>query len=133
MKCLVVEDQEMVRELMVIHLMDYCEVDTAADGVEGVALFSRALEEQRPYQLVCLDIQMPNMDGQEALKQMRRLEMEDSNSQGKAVIIMTTASNEVTDIEEALWQGDCTDYLVKPVNPEDLLALLKKNKIVECV
>lgn len=130
MKCLIVDDEEFVREMMVLHLTDYAEIDTAVDGVEAVGHFARALREGNSYQLVCLDIQMPNMDGQQALKEMRRLEKETPDLQNKAVIIMTSASNEIADIEEALWQGESSDYLVKPVYPDDLLALLKKYRLV---
>ena len=131
MKCLIVEDVEFVREMMVFYLTGYAEIDTAADGVEALELFSQAIKENKPYQLVCLDIQMPNMDGQEALKQMRRIEQEAALPDNKAVIIMTTASTDTKDIEEAIWEGDSTDYLVKPVKPEDLMAVLKKYRLIE--
>lgn len=131
MKCLIVEDVEFVREMMVLYLSGHAEVDTAADGVEALALFSKAIEEKAPYQLVCLDILMPRMNGQQALKQMRQLEKGAFDLKNKAIIIMTTASTETTDMEEALWEGDGTDYLVKPVNPDDLLAVLKKYNLVK--
>lgn len=131
MKCLIVDDIEFVREMMVFYLTGHAEIDTAADGVEAVKLFSKALAEKKPYQLVCLDIQMPNMDGQQALKEMRRLEKEAPELKNRAIIIMTTASGETADIEEALWEGDSTDYLLKPVNPDDLMAVLKKYQLIK--
>jgi two-component system chemotaxis response regulator CheY len=131
MKCLIVEDVELVREMMALYLAAYADVDTAVDGIEGLELFSKAIAEKSPYQLVCLDIQMPNMDGQQALKQMRLIEKETDNLEKKAIIIMTTASEETKDIEEAIWEGESTDYLVKPVNSDDLLAVLKKYRLVE--
>jgi two-component system chemotaxis response regulator CheY len=73
---------------------------------------------------------MPNMDGQQALKEMRRIEHEASVHENKAIIIMTTASSETSDIEEAFWEGDSTDYMVKPVAPEDLVAMLKKYRLI---
>jgi two-component system chemotaxis response regulator CheY len=130
MKCLIVEDVDFVREMMVGYLTGYATIDTAADGLEALELFSQAIAEKSPYQLVCLDIQMPNMDGHQALKLMRKLENETSELQEKAIIIMTTASAETKDIEEALWEGESTDYLVKPVNPEDLIAVLKKYRLI---
>jgi len=130
MRCLIVEDVDFEREMMEFFLADYAETDSAADGVEAVELFSSALEEGRPYQLVCLDILMPHMNGQEALKAMRQAEATGGNPSRKAVIIMTTAMNSREDMEEALWQGDCTDYLVKPIILADLVALMRKYNLI---
>src|SRR5690349_11927936 len=75
MRCLVVDDDAFGRELMTGFLTEHAEVvDSARDGAEAVRLFSHALQEGRPYCFVCLDILMPVMNGQDALKQMRALE-----------------------------------------------------------
>lgn len=129
MRCLIVEDQNFEREMMDFFLTDYADTDSAVNGEEAVELFLRALAEERPYQLVCLDILMPKMDGQEALKRMRQAEAEGGGGT-KAVIIMTTAMNSREDMEEALWQGDCTDYLVKPIILADLVALMRKYNLI---
>ncbi|MBI2353651.1 MAG: response regulator [Deltaproteobacteria bacterium] len=135
MRCLVVEDEDFGRELVKCLLMDYAEsIDTANNGAEAVEQFERALHEGRPYQLVCLDIMMPIMDGQEALKRMRQLEKGAVPPAGKpAVIIMTTALDSLQEIQEAIWQGDCDDYLVKPISQADLVALLHKFKLTDRV
>jgi two-component system chemotaxis response regulator CheY len=130
MRCLIVEDVDFEREMMEFFLADYADIDTARNGEEGVDLFVRALSEEKPYQLVCLDILMPAMNGQAALKKMRQAEAEAGGAAGKAVIIMTTAMNSREDMEEALWQGDCTDYLVKPIILADLVALMRKYKLI---
>jgi two-component system chemotaxis response regulator CheY len=131
MKCLIVEDVDFVRELMVSYLTGYAEIDTAVDGVAGLELFSAAIRDTSPYDLVCMDIEMPNMDGQQALKLMRRLEHEAVSPVKKSIIIMTTALSDTKDITEAIWEGDSSDYLVKPVNQDDLLAMLKKYGLIE--
>ena len=131
MKCLIVEDIDFVREMMVSYLTGYAEIDTAADGAAGYELFLSAIEKHEPYDLVCLDIQMPNMDGQEALKKMRRIENESPTVDKKSIIIMTTALSDTKDIMQSIWEGDSSDYLVKPVNKDELLALLKKYHLIE--
>jgi two-component system chemotaxis response regulator CheY len=74
---------------------------------------------------------MPVMNGQQALKEMRRLERDAGIPGGRAaVIIMTTALSSVQEIEEAIWEGDCNDYLVKPIAQADLLALLNKYNLI---
>ena len=130
MRCLIVEDVEFEREMMEFFLEEYAETDSACNGEEAVELFSRALTEGRPYQLVCLDILMPKMNGQEALKRIRRIEAAGDGAGQKAVIIMTTAMNSREDIEEALWEGDCTDYLVKPIILDDLVALMRRYNLI---
>lgn len=131
MRCLIVEDVDFEREMMEFFLADHAETDSAKNGEEAVELFTRALTEGRPYQLVCLDILMPAMNGQVALKKMRQAEAAAGAAAAhKSVIIMTTAMNSREDMEEALWQGDCTDYLVKPIILADLVALMRKYKLV---
>jgi two-component system, chemotaxis family, chemotaxis protein CheY len=131
MRCLIVEDEPFEREGMQFFLEEYAEIDLAEDGQQGVECFARALQEGKPYQLICLDILMPTMDGQEALKRMRQLECDaEISDQKKAVIIMTTAMNSREDIEEAIWLGDCTDYLVKPIIRADLIAMLRRYGLI---
>lgn len=127
MKCLIIEDNEFLREGLVLFLTGHAEIEVACNGREGVELFCQALESDKGFDLVLLDILMPEMDGQQALKLMRKAEKESSKpADKKSVIIMTTALNSPANMEEALWDGDCTDYLVKPIVRADLLAMLKR-------
>jgi two-component system, chemotaxis family, chemotaxis protein CheY len=127
MRCLIVEDNEMNREGLRFFLADHAETEIAVNGREAVAKFQQALAEQNPFDLVLLDIIMPEMDGQQALKLIRFAEQHDlAPERKKAIIIMTTALNSPENMEEALWEGDCTDYLVKPIVRADLMAMLRR-------
>ena len=131
MKCLIVEDNEFMREGLRLFLAGHAEIEMAANGREGVELFSRALSGGAAFDLVLLDVVMPEMDGQQALRIMRQAEKESGVSrEQKAVIIMTTALNSAEQMEQALWDGDCTDYLVKPVVRADLLAMLHRYQLL---
>jgi two-component system, chemotaxis family, chemotaxis protein CheY len=131
MRCLIVEDNEMAREGLTFFLSDHAEIQLAVNGREAVALFQQALTEQKPFDLVLLDIIMPEMDGQQALKLIRLAEQHDlAPERKKAVIIMTTALNAPENMEEALWEGDCTDYLVKPIVRADLMAMLRRYGLI---
>ena len=130
MRCLIVEDEELIREGMRYFLADYAEIEMAGNGKEGVEAFSRAIAEGRPFELVLLDIVMPEMDGQKALRLMREAEKSAATPGKKSVIIMTTALNSAENMEEALWQGDCTDYLVKPIIRADLMAMLARYSLI---
>jgi two-component system, chemotaxis family, chemotaxis protein CheY len=127
MRCLIVEDNEMAREGLKFFLADHAEIEVAVNGREAVTQFQLALSQQNPFDLVLLDIIMPEMDGQQALKLIRFAEQHDlAPDRKKAVIIMTTALNSPENMEEALWEGDCTDYLVKPIVRADLMAMLRR-------
>jgi two-component system chemotaxis response regulator CheY len=43
---------------------------------------------------------------------------------------MTTALSSVEEIQKAIWQGDCNNYLVKPISQADLVTLLNKYKLI---
>jgi two-component system, chemotaxis family, chemotaxis protein CheY len=131
MRCLIVEDEDLSREGLKFFLADHAEIETAVNGLEAVESFRRALAARNPFDLVLLDIIMPEMDGQQALKLIRQAEKECQTSPPhKAVIIMTTALNSPENMEEALWDGDCTDYLVKPMVRADLLAMLRRYRLI---
>ena len=127
MRCLIVEDNEMAREGLRYFLADHAEIEMAVNGREGVTAFKQALDRHAPFDLVLLDIIMPEMDGQQALKLIRLAEQGYlAPERKKTIIIMTTALNSPENMEEALWEGDCTDYLVKPIVRADLMAMLRR-------
>lgn len=130
MKCLIVEDNDFAREGLRFFLADHAEIETAENGREGVELFTKALGAGAGFDLVLLDIIMPEMDGQQALKLIRKAERESGQPERKAVIIMTTALNSPENMEEAIWDGDCTDYLVKPIVRADLMGMLRRHGLL---
>jgi two-component system chemotaxis response regulator CheY len=126
----VVEDEFSARKLLEAMLSDYGTCDIATDGNEAVAAVKTALAEDREYDLICLDIMMPDMDGQEALKKIRELETEKGIWPGKgAKIIMTTALHDASNIMTAFME-QCESYLVKPIEKELLTAELKKLELI---
>jgi two-component system, chemotaxis family, chemotaxis protein CheY len=136
MKCLIVEDDFTARKLLQAYLRKYADCDVAVNGKEAVSMFSDALGNNQPYDLICMDISMPEMNGQEAMKQIRQLEEKRDITLGDGVkIIMTTAFNDKDNIMAAFRAG-CESYLVKPVSQKKLFAeieklgLLKTDKIV---
>jgi len=131
MKILIVEDDE-VSSFFLNDLMDhYGECDTAADGVQALDLFKKALEQDSPYDLVCLDIMMPKMDGRDALRNMRFHE-ESRGIEGKdrVKIIMTTALEDMKTIVES-FKNQCDAYLVKPYKVEQVRDELRKLGLIK--
>ena len=125
MRILIVEDDQASMLVLSTYLTQFGAVSTAADGEAGVEAFRKAHTEGNPFQLVCLDIMMPKLDGQAALKQVRAVEKEFNIPAAKQVkVIMTTALGDRENLLEALPQ--CDAYLQKPVDRAQLLFYIKR-------
>ncbi len=132
MRILIVEDEFTSRKLLTALLSDFGECDTASDGVECVNIFRKALEEKKHYDLVCMDIMMPNKDGHQALKEMRILEQEMAVSPSEeAKVIMVTALNDPKTVVKAYYKGGAAAYLPKPIEVESLHAILRDLALIE--
>ena len=126
MKCLIVEDNFVARTLLLKFLFKVGECHIAVNGQEAVEAFGDALEGGDPYDLVCLDIMMPEMDGHEALQAMRRMEEERGIRDRDGVkVIVTTALGDSKNARGALRQG-CEAYIIKPVSKERLFGEMDK-------
>ncbi|MCI8449371.1 MAG: response regulator [Eubacterium sp.] len=130
MKILLAEDDFVTRKFMTNFLSKYGECDVTVDGMEAVDAFMMALEDDEPYDLICLDIMMPVMDGYQALVAIRKLEKEKNVPEDKAVkVIMTTALNEERNVKMAFELG-CTIYSGKPINQDRFEQALKKLDLI---
>jgi len=126
MKILIVEDHLVNRFVIEKMLKDYGECDSAVNGKEAVQAFSMAFDEGKPYDIIFLDIMMPEMDGREALKLIREIEKNKSVSASKEVkIIMVTALDAPEEVINAYYHGGCTNYLVKPIDRKRLDSIMK--------
>src|SRR5579883_1733461 len=102
--------------------------DVHADQLVGVAL-----DQSDPYQLICMDIMMPEMDGIHALKEIRALEESKGvPPSGASRIFMTTALDDVKEVIRA-FKGLCDSYLIKPIETNQLLAQLHQFELLACV
>nr|WP_320009696.1 response regulator [uncultured Desulfobulbus sp.] len=124
MKTLIVEDDFTSRLLLQELLKGFGPTHIAVNGKEAVQAFQMSLEAKAPYDLICLDIMMPEMNGQDALKNIRALEEEQNifSTQGTK-IIMTTSLDDPQNVLEA-FSGLCDAYLVKPIDKASLLKRL---------
>lgn len=130
MKTLVVEDDFVNRILLTELLKGYGQLDVAINGREAVMAVERALCESSPYDLICLDIMMPDMDGHQALKAIRATEEKRGIlSTGGAKIIMTTALDDPGNVMAA-YRELCDCYLVKPLRKDSLIAELRKFRLI---
>ena len=126
MTTLIVEDDFTSRVLLHDILMVYGPVHIAVNGREAVTAVRNAIQEGRPYELICLDIMMPEMDGYQALHEIRALEQAGKVSYANSArIIMTTALGESRNVIQAFNQS-CDAYLLKPIDKAKLLDHLRE-------
>ncbi len=120
MKILIAEDAPVNQLLLTNFLKSYGECHVASDGQAAVDLFRESLVEgARKFDLVCLDIVMPELDGQAALQEIRHLEKESGiPGSSRVKVIMITALDDSGNIMEALVRGECEAYLTKPVSAQ---------------
>lgn len=115
-RSLVVEDEFTSRFILQDYLGTLGECHVAVNGMEAVELCRVALASGRLYDLICMDIRMPGMDGQKAVEEIRKLEEENGirSSEG-AKVVMTTAVSDVKSVFRA-FRALCDAYVVKPVD-----------------
>lgn len=114
LRILIVEDDLTSQRLLAHFLGEYGRCEIAGDGETAVAMFRLAIEVEHRYDLVCLDIMMPGMDGHEALRAMRGLEEAHGIAREEgARIVITSALDDSKSVLEA-FDARCDGYLVKP-------------------
>lgn len=114
-KVLLVDDSNtvlMLHQMLIANNTPH-DVLTAKDGAEGVDIALRATPD-----LIIMDVVMPRMSGYEACKELRSRE-----ATKKIPVILVTTQGEEEAIEIG-YESGCNDYLTKPVDPEEFLALL---------
>lgn len=125
-RVLVIEDDHASQIIMKKLLSSLGECVVAADGVKGLAEFRTALKEGRPYDLVCLDIMMPEMNGQEVLCEIREIEGKRGVAGQEAVkVLMTTALRDSETSVHSFASG-CDGYITKPINKDVLMSEIRK-------
>jgi len=126
MKALIVEDEPASRMRLKTFIEDYGDTVDVADGETGVTCIKDSYTDGTPFDVVCLDIKMPGMDGHEVLEAVRALEDAlEIPSDKRIKILMTTALNDGKSISKAFY-GLCDEYISKPVRREMIDVFFKK-------
>ena len=125
MKILLAEDDFASRKFMDKYLSQYGERDATVDGEEAVNAYLMALEDEEPYDLICLDVMMPVMNGYQALEAIRKDEAERGvEKEDRVKIIMATALSGERVVDKAK-KLECEAYAGKPIDVEEFDNILR--------
>ena len=120
MRILVVDDDYVSRSKLAALLAPYGQCDSSPNGEIALKLFEEAQKELAPYELVTMDIEMPGMNGEEVVKQMRKVEESlQVPTLDSVKILMVTVKHALKDVSASYYHG-CNGYLIKPTTPEGL-------------
>jgi len=131
LKILIVEDDFYCRRLLQRYLSPYGDCDIALNGKEAVDAYERSLHDEFGYDLVCLDLVMPEMDGQETLKKIREIEEKHGIYADDCVkVIITSATKDKRNILDAFCTG-AEGYVAKPITRDKLLSTVKELGVLD--
>ena len=132
MHVLIVEDHPVTSRLLKDILKPYAECEIVDSGSEAILAFDNALKKNKPFDLICMDIMMPNMNGHVALMQIREKEKKAGIAEDKEVkVIMVTGLDDGKNVVKAYYEGGATSYIVKPIDKDKFLDELRNIGLIE--
>lgn len=118
MRVLVIDDDEPTRKLLKSMVAKMGECETADSGKAALSAFKKAWQDWRPFDLIFLDILMPEMNGSQVLTKIRELEKNKGiPDKLKAKIIMVSGVSQKEMVMACLRDG-CDDFMVKPLETQ---------------
>ncbi|MBF0152334.1 MAG: response regulator [Magnetococcales bacterium] len=131
MKILIADDDLNNRLILKRFLSTHGQCDMVANGRDALTIFEHALGENAPYDLVCMDIMMPGMDGLETTRRIRETEKQMGvPPHAETTILMTSALDSPQVVVESFHEGGCTDFLVKPITHARLIEKLREYGLI---
>lgn len=125
MKILVVDDDYLGREILLSFLEEYGTCDSACDGGEALAKFHAAHETGAPYDLICLDVYMPVLDGNQVLAEIRRTE----ETVGHKSCVFIITAHESPELMENISGAD--DFISKPCSANLIKRLFERHHLLK--
>lgn len=126
MRILIAEDDQTSRLYLQKILSSFGDCDTTVDGMETMEAYLLALQEEQPYDLLCLDIMMPKANGIKVLNAIRDLEKKKKIKKDKRVkVIVISALAQVQLINDSITPG-YDIYLPKPVETAKLTQAMRE-------
>lgn len=126
MRMLIVDDDHFARNMMEGLTEDIAECVIAKSGSGALTAFKKALEKWVPFDIITLDINMPDISGKEVLKMIRKFERgKKIPAEEQVKILMATAHSDKDTIISCLKEG-CNEYITKPYQKDILFKKLEK-------
>jgi two-component system chemotaxis response regulator CheY len=130
MRSLIADDNSVNRIVLKKMLEKHGPCDEVTNGREVLAALEAAWRQDRPYDLLCLDIMMPELNGQEVLRAIRKREAERGlPPSGGIKVIVTSVLDDARTIQQA-FRDHCEAYMIKPVSRAALDGNLRKLGLV---
>ena len=126
MKILIAEDDFVSRKFMFKLFSQYGECDMTIDGIETVEAFVLAYNLGKPYDLICLDIMMPKIDGLKALKAIKSFEEKKNVPQFDRCKVIITSALDEEEVTFNFFRTGNEVYLTKPIDANKIKDVLKK-------
>lgn len=126
MRILIVEDDLASRRFLEKFLSQYGECDVVVDGLEALDAFLFSLKSDSPYDLLCLDVMMPKVDGIKVLKTIRKLEMQKGILPDKRVKVIITTALTGSDFVQSAFELGCEAFASKPIDTKKLVEVMEK-------
>ncbi|MGB7606634.1 MAG: response regulator [Lutisporaceae bacterium] len=126
MRILIVEDDLASRRFLEKFLSKYGECDVVVDGLEALDAFLFSLKSGTPYDLLCLDVMMPKVDGIKVLKTIRKLEMQKGILPHKRVKVIITTALTGSDFVQNAFEIGCEAFASKPIDTKKLVEVMEK-------
>jgi HD-like signal output (HDOD) protein/CheY-like chemotaxis protein len=126
MRVLIVDDEPVSRNLLEKVMRDIAECEAADSGVTAIVAYKKALETWAPFDLMTLDISMPEMNGKEVLNQIRKIEKDKGIQRDRQIkIFMVSGHSDKETIVRCVEIG-CDDFISKPFNKRIIAGKLEK-------
>ncbi|MBU1040069.1 MAG: response regulator [Proteobacteria bacterium] len=130
MRILIVEDDQLGMRYLLSVLQPYGECQTAVNGKEAVQAYCQAVEESAPFDVIFMDIMMPEMNGLDALERIREFELYNAHRIPKgALAVMATATSDSQDVVRAYCCCSAFGYLIKPIQVPEVQGIMERVKL----
>ncbi len=129
MRILVVDDEVVSRKKMMKSVSSLGTCEGVQNGNAAISAVQTALEEWKLYDLITLDISMPDISGTEVLSSIRDMEKQKGlDDEERATIFMVTSHSDMDTVKACV--GKCNGYIIKPFNKDVIMEKLKKAGVV---
>lgn len=126
MRALIIDDDPQTHALLRSVLAPLAQVVATLNASSGLEAFRQSLEQNVPFDVVFLDIVLPDLDGHQALLRLRGLEDAFALEDKPTVSIVVSELRDAKNINRAFFVGGAASYLAKPLNANQIRAELAK-------